>query len=343
MDKCDAWRYNSRPDDPGFQTCKRCLSYKPSSEYTTHSSRKNGLNSKCNACLSICRQIRENSSPDVHANRRRTKNERQKRNYDPSLKKAYYDKNRERILEQKHDYMSRSDISDHRKQYMKAYNLKNKEFLLQSGKESRENVKDRIFKKLGSECDICGESHREFLTVDHINCDGNLDRRFSSIGWKRRVLKSDDLSSYRVLCHSCNISTYILNPVNNQKQKDPVGVNKYCPTCSSYLDLSEFHKSGPHLYYECKHCKRFRNWVLRMRAIQKLGGICSCCGESNPTKLTIDHINNDGSERRKYFRECSGTAFYAKVADGHTQNVCVLCMNCNYSKHIGRGVCLHSR
>lgn len=74
------------------------------------------------------------------------------------------------------------------------------------------------------------------------------------------------------------------------------------------------------------------------------GYVCACCGETEETFLTLDHINNDGHiHRRDMASKKGGSGFFAwlrkhKFPAGFQ----VLCRNCNWSKHINHGVCSHT-
>jgi len=89
--------------------------------------------------------------------------------------------------------------------------------------------------------------------------------------------------------------------------------------------------------------KRLKNLVF-----EAYGGYeCTCCGETEETMLTIDHIDENGAAHR---REVSNnTAKYRITADiyrwlkknGFPEGFQVLCYNCNVSKHRNGGVCSH--
>ena len=71
--------------------------------------------------------------------------------------------------------------------------------------------------------------------------------------------------------------------------------------------------------------------------IEAYGGMCACCGETEPKFLSIDHINNDGYERRKNGEQC-GAALYRWLRDQGwpKDDYQLLCMNCNFAKgHFG--------
>ena len=59
------------------------------------------------------------------------------------------------------------------------------------------------------ECNCCGEKEYEFLTLDHINNDGNIERKkLGNTGLiiYRQILKDNFPPYYQILCMNCNIS-----------------------------------------------------------------------------------------------------------------------------------------
>lgn len=83
---------------------------------------------------------------------------------------------------------------------------------------------------------------------------------------------------------------------------------------------------------------------IRFEVLQKYGGICKCCGESNLQFLTIDHINKDGAdERKKLYGSNAGQSFpwFLKLRkEDIRKDLQVLCYNCNNASFIF-GVCPH--
>ena len=77
--------------------------------------------------------------------------------------------------------------------------------------------------------------------------------------------------------------------------------------------------------------------------ISAYGGKCSCCGEIHLEMLTIDHKNNNGAEHRKTFTS-GGAAIYTLLKKlNYPDDYQCLCFNCNYSKYLGNGICIHKR
>lgn len=81
---------------------------------------------------------------------------------------------------------------------------------------------------------------------------------------------------------------------------------------------------------------------LRAETIAAYGGKCSCCGETEPVFLTIDHVNNDGGGRN---RKVSGLGFMLELKrQGYPQDAYrLLCFNCNTGRHINGGICPHEQ
>lgn len=86
---------------------------------------------------------------------------------------------------------------------------------------------------------------------------------------------------------------------------------------------------------------------VRAKVFEAYGNKCVCCGESEPTFLTLDHINNDGGEFRKRElgkRTMAGYHTYKwLLRNGCPKTVQVMCMNCQHGKLMNKGVCPHQR
>lgn len=94
-----------------------------------------------------------------------------------------------------------------------------------------------------------------------------------------------------------------------------------------------------HLVYE-----RTARQRLKRETLEALGGCCACCGEPELEFLAVDHINGDGKKHRATLPTGSGTLYRAIRAEGYPRDrYRVLCHNCNFSAHLGGGVCAHQR
>lgn len=115
---------------------------------------------------------------------------------------------------------------------------------------------------------------------------------------------------------------------------------KYCNQCKEYKSLDKFHKRYNSTTALCGGCRRknhkqyTRN--IKLYIIKGYGSKCMCCGESNPDKLTIDHIYSDGNVERQ--NGLISTALYRKLIKEKfpKDKYQLLCCNCNFSKgHYG--------
>ena len=89
---------------------------------------------------------------------------------------------------------------------------------------------------------------------------------------------------------------------------------------------------------------RASNKRLKDLVYEVYGHQCACCGESEESFLTIDHVNNDGAEqRRKTGIKNGGTVFYRwLIKNGFPKDFQVLCWNCQWGKVKNNGICPHS-
>lgn len=158
-------------------------------------------------------------------------------------------------------------------------------------------------------------------------------------------------------------------------------LNKNCSRCKINKNFDEFHKSV-HTKdrlksicascnnksvrdYRIKNAKQVRERALIYRTLNKskisqqrkiirdqqksivfkhYGNKCSCpgCKETNIIFLSIDHINNDGNEYRKRFRNRGGTSQYSWIIKNNfPTDLQILCFNCNHGKYINGGICPH--
>ncbi len=322
------------------QTCQACGQPKElETGFFRNSAKTSGYDAKCKAC----RGARAKKYRQIHAveiAEQRKKYYLDNKESIMANKLAYYADNADRILQQKTEYWRNNKISI--KKRADKWRKKNKSLLRDSTKQYRDAITRSIVFLLGGKCAMCGESEIEFLTIDHINNDGNSERSMGAVGWKRRILDgSADASRYRVLCHNCNLGRYRLDPVHHFKNRPHVGKDRLCPVCRLNKDESLF-KSGHSR--KCLDCVRLAQTNRRRVMIQKLGGACECCGLNEWHKLVVDHVHDDGAAARMSGVR-GGIDILAAIVRGDLKRSDhqLLCWNCNYSKHRGSGLCLHQR
>ncbi len=62
-----------------------------------------------------------------------------------------------------------------------------------------------VFDHYGRKCACCGETEPMFLTIDHVNNDGNVERKaIRSNALPKHIVDSGFPKSYQILCYNCN-------------------------------------------------------------------------------------------------------------------------------------------
>lgn len=77
-------------------------------------------------------------------------------------------------------------------------------------KRSKDKCRLEVLIAYGKKCRCCGEKTIEFLGIDHVNNDGNKERKKLKMNGSRfysylRKMKFPK-GRYQVLCHNCNLS-----------------------------------------------------------------------------------------------------------------------------------------
>ena len=123
-----------------------------------------------------------------------------------------------------------------------------------------------------------------------------------------------------------------------QKEKDPVAWSKKRSDARKklyYKDVSKTRKYYSSLFKEQRR-------MLRLQMIAAYGGCCTCCGEREPTFLTLEHIHGDGKKLRKQYWNSSLSLYRAIRREGYPKDkYTILCMNCNFARKWG--TCPHQR
>ncbi len=97
-----------------------------------------------------------------------------------------------------------------RKEYLYQYNKKwakeNPDYYRSYAKEYARKKRREAIDHYGAVCVCCGESHYEFLCIDHINGGGNKHRKEIGEGnnLPRWLIKNKFPSNFQILCANCN-------------------------------------------------------------------------------------------------------------------------------------------
>lgn len=134
-------------------------------------------------------------------------------------------------------------------------------------------------------------------------------------------------------CSRCKQIKSVTNFNKNKRFKD--GLNSFCRQC-----LKKYNSTISEVMH--KYSRKF-HYKLKAEAINHYGGRCACCGETELDFLTLDHINDDGALQRKQLRDAGKTyhAIGSVKMLGYPKIFQVLCANCNLSKRINKGKCIH--
>ena len=119
-----------------------------------------------------------------------------------------------------------------------------------------------------------------------------------------------------------------------------------CITCAEAPAMNNYVQCEPCRIWQKTRQKAGRD-NLKREVYQHYGNNkCACCGETEWTFLTIDHINNDGATHRKelkYHSKC-GHGFYVWLKQQNWPGgFQVLCQNCNVGKWRNGGICPHKQ
>lgn len=165
--------------------CKKCEKLFPIENFHLCKRGKHGRRAVCRSCCNA--MIKEIGSRDGMAHRKRF------------LQRLRRMENREHILKIERKSRKR-DWPGHLKKCREYYAKLRKE----------------LFEAYGNKCACCGETHREFFAVDHINGGGTSEKK--KIGTRPLYLKiraeGFPKDKYQILCHNCNMS---------------IGFYGYCP------------------------------------------------------------------------------------------------------------------
>lgn len=105
-------------------------------------------------------------------------------------------------------------------------------------------------------------------------------------------------------------------------------------------DRRDYFRDYYHKYKEARR-ESDRLSVLRrkLKVLDHYGGVCSCCGESWPVFLTMDHIHGGGNAHRRTSSDVK-VIYRWLVRNNYPPGFQVLCFNCNFAKHVKK-VCPH--
>ena len=93
---------------------------------------------------------------------------------------------------------------------------------------------------------------------------------------------------------------------------------------------------------EANERERLRAIAIRLEMIAAYGVACSCCGESEPLFLELDHVDGRGKQHREAIGRGSKTTYtWLKRNGWPREGYDLLCSNCHQGRHRNGGICPH--
>jgi hypothetical protein len=199
----------------------------------------------------------------------------------------------------------------------------------------RERVKREAMDNYGgSSCACCGETNMLMLTLDHVCQDGASNRRsgrdVTGFRFYSKLKQRGYPPGFRVLCFNCNHACFYSE-------------DGRCPHHTGCFASPDNHHFG-HKRKDDKHSQATRRCDQKLRAevLLQYGAGCSCCGETELVMLSIDHIAQDGAERRRLGLDRKGYGLYRQLKRlRYPPGYRVLCRNCNFAAFHSGGECPH--
>jgi len=205
----------------------------------------------------------------------------------------------------------RQNNRDRWNQIGKIWRHNNRDKRNQLQREAYHLLTNEVIDSYGGKCACCGETRKEYLTIDHVNGNGNKQKREIGIrgtqDFYRWLKKNNYPKGFQVLCFNCNCGkgNYSVSPHNKEI----------------------FEKEFEAKLEESRQARY--SWSLRVNIIEGYGGKCELCGKDNPHFLTIDHVNGGGRKEIKALG--NSLALYRKLRDNNypRDHYRLLCYNCN--------------
>lgn len=180
----------------------------------------------------------------------------------------------------------------------------------------------------------------------------NKDRYLADVAKHREKYRSrPKIEREKKTCSQCQEEYPATVSYFSPDRVSPDGLRASCRKCGAKKSTQHYRKNREKKLQEAK-AYRLRN-AEKLRRVDKVkrdriraecliayGSCCSCCGETEPEFLTLEHINRDGAAHR----EKVGQWVYGDLKrrgwpnDGYT----LLCWNCNCATKDGK-LCPHVR
>lgn len=235
--------------------------------------------------------------------------------------------------------------ASHREQTRKTTNdsyHRNKERYLPRYRDKRVELKLQVMSYYSGgipRCSLCGESHHQFLVLDHVEHNGadhrrELGPRHCGNKFYLWIISQAYPSGFRVLCHNCNFKECLRYNLESFESKlwEKTHGTRIINGKNYPVDLKKQSIAD----------KKYKD-AIRLECLVQYSSIipsCVCCGSEDQEVLSIDHIDGEGREHRKSVTG-NGNRFYAWLRNQNfPPGYQVLCLNCNFA-HGAYKICPH--
>jgi len=101
----------------------------------------------------------------------------------------------------------------------KDYYNRHKERKIKYAKERNIRLKKQVLKHYGNKCICCGEKTYEFLSIDHVNKNGNKRKKIGASFYKW-IIDNHYPKDLQILCFNCNCAKGFFGYCPHQKRKE---------------------------------------------------------------------------------------------------------------------------
>jgi len=150
------------------------------------------------------------------------------------------------------------------------------------------------------------------------------------------------------VCTKCGVEKRESAFYRNIGGRRPGLVASRCKACEleRQADYYQRHRERKSIHFAARYA------AMKDAVFAAYGGYrCSCCGETQPLFLTIDHVDEGGADHRRQmskegqdYRSATGYKTYCwLVKHEFPPGFQVLCANCNHGRFRNGGICPHRR
>ena len=127
-------------------------------------------------------------------------------------RKKYAEK-KDEINSKRREYNKRPEVRKRKSEKNRIWREENREELNRRNRIYKkvydEKAKKKVFDHYGRKCACCGESVKEFLTIDHINGEGTKHRKKIGRKMYNWLVQNNLPKGFQTLCFNCNWGKHV--------------------------------------------------------------------------------------------------------------------------------------